>query len=78
MWSIGTQEVPRASQVSEVFSWIRTFIGSRIEQASVMLLYGGSVNERTIEDLGLSMAGGYLLGKASLEAETLKKIILKS
>lgn len=78
VWSIGTQDVPRASQISEVFSWIRDFMRKNSEHVSVILLYGGSVNDQTIGDLGLSMADGFLLGKASLDAETLKKIILKS
>lgn len=76
IWSIGTEQVPRAHDISGIFSWIRSFIGKYVEQPTVILLYGGSVNERTIKDLGLSMADGFLLGKASLEYEVLKKIIL--
>ncbi len=76
VWSIGTEQVPRAHEISGIFSWIRSFISKHVEQSTIVLLYGGSVNERTIKDLGLSMADGFLLGKASLEYEVLKKIIL--
>ncbi len=76
VWSIGTEQVPRAHDISAIFSWIRSFTRKHVEQSTIVLLYGGSVNERTIKDLGLSMADGFLLGKASLEYEVLKKIIL--
>ncbi len=77
VWAIGTQQVPRASEIASVFSWIRTFMEKQRTQARIKLLYGGSVNERTIEDLGLGIADGFLLGKASLDPQELKKILLK-
>lgn len=76
IWSIGSQQVPRAHEISEVFRDIRRFLGRSNINPAAILLYGGNVNERTIEDLGLSSADGFLLGRASLDHEVLKKIIL--
>lgn len=76
IWSIGSQQVPRAHEISEIFRDLRRYIDRTISNPSLVLLYGGSVNERSIEDLGLSSADGFLLGKASLDHEVLKKIIL--
>ena len=76
VWAIGTQQLPRAQEISQTFNYIRALVRGFIEQPSLMLFYGGSVNERSIGDLGLSMADGFLLGKASIDHEVLKKIIL--
>lgn len=75
VWAIGTQHTPRAHEISTIFKWIKAYITGSIGAASLKLLYGGSVNEITIADLGLTEADGFMLGKASLSGEVLKKII---
>lgn len=76
IWAIGTNQVPRAHDISAIFRGVRQYVDRAMKQSSLVLLYGGSVNERTIGDLGLSQADGFLLGRASIEHEVLKKIIL--
>lgn len=76
VWAIGAQQIPRAHDISDIFRALRSFLEKNGVKQSCALLYGGSVNERTIKDLGLSVADGFLLGRASVDSETLKKIIL--
>jgi len=76
LWAVGTQQIPRAADISEVFTWIRRTLQKVHPPLDYALLYGGNVNERTIVDLGLTAADGFLLGRAGVDAEVLKKIIL--
>jgi len=76
VWSIGTQQIPRASDISSIFKSIRMFLKKNDLHQHCCLLYGGNVNEYTIKDFIHSSADGFLLGRASLDAQTLKKIII--
>lgn len=76
VWAIGTQQLPRAIDISQVFTWLDQFLKKTINPIEYKFLYGGNVNERTIIDLGLTVIDGFLLGRASIDAEVLKKIIL--
>ena len=64
VWSIGTQQVPRAQRDYGNFFGGFKHLWVKLDGAIAKLLYGGSVNERTIVDLGLSAADGFLLGKS--------------
>jgi triosephosphate isomerase (TIM) len=68
VWAIGTGKLPTPQELSDTVAWIK----QRIEMP---VLYGGSINDHTCEELS-SLVDGFLVGKASITVEALKKIIL--
>lgn len=76
VWAVGSHHIPRALEISLVFNYLQDFMRNHLPSIQCVFLYGGSVNERTITDLGLSVLDGFLLGRAGVEWEVLKKIIL--
>lgn len=78
VWAIGTGKVASLAQVSEAHAHIRKVMTSQEGgSGSVPILYGGSVKpDNAKELLAISEVGGFLVGGASLEPESFKKICL--
>ena len=72
IWSIGTGVIPKIEEIEDVFSFIkRKFPNNKV-------LYGGSANEKNIDELKKSkLIDGYLLGGLSLKPKELKEFINK-
>ena len=72
IWSIGTGVIPKLDEIDEVFSYIKKkFPNNKV-------LYGGSANEKNIDELKKSkLIDGYLLGGLSLKPKELKEFIDK-
>jgi triosephosphate isomerase (TIM) len=70
IWAIGTGKTPSIDELKALFSNLKTFMpGSAF-------LYGGSVNSETIKELNeVALICGYLIGKASLDFQELKKVV---
>lgn len=67
IWAIGTGEVPEVFEIDEVLQFIRKLYPANT------LLYGGSANDKNIQNLKLSKyIQGYLLGGVSLNLEKLQ------
>jgi len=76
VWAIGTGLVPSHDYLKSVYSWLDTHIKKTDSDASYHLLYGGSVDEKTIKDISsIGQIGGYLIGGASLDFKKLEKIV---
>lgn len=74
VWSIGTGNIPSLDHLNHVFSWITSFV--KPAMPFFRFLYGGSVNEHTIKILHtLDSLDGFLIGKASMDFQVLKKIV---
>ncbi len=72
IWSIGTGLIPTNEEIEEVFKLINTLL------PNTKVLYGGSANEKNIDELKqCSLIEGYLLGGLSLKPENLKVFIEK-
>lgn len=72
IWAIGTGKVPALNELQKVFEWL----SERIENANCTLLYGGSVDEKNASSLlKISHVGGLLIGGASCNFQSLKKIV---
>lgn len=71
VWAIGTGRSASPEQVQAVLAFIRGWLASRLEDATVVsILYGGSVKAGTaLELFALPDADGGLIGGASLVAE---------
>ena len=72
IWSIGTGEIPTIEEIEETFGFIKKVLPNNI------ILYGGSANEKNIDELKKSkLIDGYLLGGLSLKPKELKIFINK-
>lgn len=73
IWSIGTGIIPTIEQITEVLTFIKSFL------PNTTLLYGGSANEKNIDMLKeCTLIEGYLLGGLSLKPEELQVFINKA
>lgn len=72
IWSIGTGLIPTNEQITEVFEFIKTKL------PTTKVLYGGSANEKNIDELKqCSLIDGYLLGGLSLKPDLLQIFLEK-
>ena len=72
IWSIGTGLIPSINEIDEVLELIKEILPQN------KVLYGGSANEKNIEELNKSkFIDGYLLGGLSLKVDNLKIFIEK-
>lgn len=76
IWAIGTGITPTISEITEIIQVIKDYLDSTQVAKSYELVYGGSVNaENYAEILAANNVSGLLMGKVSLQAEDLLKII---
>ncbi len=68
VWAIGTGKLPTEEELSTTIAWIK-------QRTDAHILYGGSISDHSCEQFS-SLVDGFLVGKASIAIETLKKIIL--
>ncbi len=78
IWAIGTGETATPDQVEELHIFLRNFLieryGNNIGK-DIPLLYGGSVKPSNVKELALAQSvSGFLIGGASLEAQSFKEI----
>lgn len=75
IWSIGTGKVPNNTEIEDTISFIKKIIDD-LWKFDIRVLYGGSVNEKNINNLNnIPNIGGYLVGGASTDPNKFKKII---
>lgn len=78
VWAIGTGVIPKLSEIAETHRFLHDVLMSYSEDCgrAVKLLYGGSVKEDNVRDIAsVEYVDGFLIGGASLKAESFKNII---
>lgn len=76
VWAIGTGKVPHNTYLHDVYEFIKSLFTEVGLQRTPLLLYGGSVDPQTIEQLcKVPQIEGFLIGRASTDFKTLKKIV---
>jgi len=79
VWAIGTGVVPMDVEIIETLKLIRSILASMYDEEiakSVIVTYGGSVNDENCKDISkLEGVDGALVGGASLKPEKFIKII---
>lgn len=79
VWAIGTGQNATSAQVAQVHKRIRQFLVKSYgpsQGGNVRILYGGSVKpENALELAGTPEVAGFLVGGASLKAETFMPIV---
>lgn len=72
IWAIGTGKVPSKEDLENTFEWIFEYMSD----PNATLLYGGSVTEKNATQiLKTPHVNGLLIGGASCDFQTLKKIV---
>ncbi|MBP6869406.1 triose-phosphate isomerase [Candidatus Babeliales bacterium] len=76
IYAIGTGIVPTKNELQDVFSFLQQLCKQVSVAKNLLLLYGGSVSDRTITNLqGIDGISGFLIGKSSINFQDLKKIV---
>ncbi|HEX2978489.1 MAG TPA: triose-phosphate isomerase family protein [Candidatus Babeliales bacterium] len=79
IWAIGTGKIPQADYIQTIFERLDAFFVSLSAQHTIGFLYGGSVDEGNASKFWkIALLRGLLVGKASTDFQTLKKIVLSS
>ena len=80
VWAIGSGVTPTAEEMYEMRLFIEKILSDmyeRIYAQKVRVLYGGSVNEKNARTLFMeSTVDGFLVGGASLHADTFAQIVM--
>jgi len=76
VYAIGTGSIPSKGNLQDVFCFLKNILKEVPVAKNVMFLYGGSVSSHTVSHLqGIDEISGYLIGKASIDFQELKKIV---
>ena len=77
IWSIGTGLIPDYDYLQKVYSRIGQLIQATPSAQAARLIYGGSVDEKSIQNITkVTEIGGFLIGGASLDFQKFQKIVL--
>ena len=77
VWSIGTGITPENEYLRQVYEYIHDLTKQYPNKDAIRFLYGGSVNGKTAVTLTqVEEIEGFLIGKASIDFQELKKIVL--
>ena len=76
IWSIGTGIVPSGNYLDNIYQNLKKFLKKEYKINYPIMLYGGSVTEDNVANLGkISLISGFLIGGASLKSTSFIKII---
>ena len=76
IYAIGTGIVPSKHDLQDVFLFLKSLVKEVPVDKNVMFLYGGSVSSQTVVQLQqIDEISGFLIGKASIDFQELKKIV---
>lgn len=77
VWSVGTNILPSNEELVKTILYIKDLIYS-IYKKNVKVIYGGSINEKNIENLkNIKQLDGFLIGSASINPSRFIEIIEK-
>jgi len=75
VWSIGTGLIPKSNDLTNSISYIKSKFGRKTPK----VLYGGSVNNKNIDELkDINIIDGFLVGGASQNSKKFIDIIKKT
>lgn len=76
VWAIGTGKNDTPEDAAEIVKFIKKSLKLKTKNLKPMVLYGGSVNSKNIEDFAkYKKINGFLIGSASLKTKEIKNII---
>ena len=75
IWAIGTGKVPTNEEINDIIAYVKDMVFKGYN-ATVKVLYGGSVSSKNIDELNtIDVVDGYLIGGASVKADDFNYII---
>lgn len=75
VWAIGTGLTPHADEIQDTITFIKTLLKSKFD-VNFKVLYGGSVNSKNVAEFRkIDNIDGFLIGGASLDAESFENLI---
>ena len=76
VWAIGTNVTPTKKDIEDTVKYIKEIVAEYFNYEDISVLYGGSVNDKNIEELNsIPNISGFLVGGASTDVEKFLKII---
>lgn len=76
IYAIGTGLIPDIEELQQVFYFLKKLLKEVPVAKNVMFLYGGSVSSQSVLSLqNIDNISGFLIGKASIDFQELKKIV---
>ncbi len=77
VWAIGTGVIPTLKEIAGTHAYIHQLLaGYGVPEEKIRILYGGSVNAGNVRDIAsVEYVNGFLIGGASLRADSFKEII---
>ncbi len=77
IWAIGKEVIPDQNDIFEATNFIKSLVHNTLPHLPARFLYGGNVSAETISSLKtISILDGFLIGRASCDFQTFKKIVL--
>lgn len=77
IWAVGTDILPSAQALTTTIRWIKNYCITSAPSTAYSILYGGSVGKpELVSQLKAAEIDGILLGRAAIDADLLKRIIL--
>ena len=77
VWSVGTNKLPTSEELIKTILYIKDLIYSMYKK-NIKVIYGGSINEKNIDDLkNIKELDGFLIGAASINPSRFIEIIEK-
>ena len=77
IWSIGTNKIPTKDELINTVNYIKELV-SEMYKTNIKVIYGGSINEKNINDLkSVNELDGFLIGSASINPTQFTQIINK-
>ena len=77
VWSIGTNKLPTNDELIYIVTYIKELI-KEMYKTDIKVIYGGSINEKNIDDLkNVNELDGFLIGSASINPTQFTQIINK-
>ena len=77
VWSVGTNKLPSNEELIKTINYIKDLVYNMCK-CNIKVLYGGSINERNIENFNkIKELDGFLIGSASINPNQFLQIIEK-
>lgn len=76
VWAIGTNIIPTNKDIEDTIRYIKGIVSEYFRYEDIPVMYGGSINDRNIEDLiQIPNVSGFLVGGSSIDLKKFLKII---
>lgn len=76
IWSIGTGKIPTDNEIAEISKYIKNYLSNNFKNVkNYQILYGGSVKAANAHIANIENIDGFLVGGASIEAESFIEIL---